>query len=373
MTVASHDRMQGVDPSADKNAHILFWFTQIVGWGLFTLINLAGRQYFVHYHFSELVNSVVLGICLFIITSILRLYYRRQLEGKKLSSSFIHIVGGSIVGGALTMLLFALIILPNQEAIWGMQSKDLWQQLLLGSPMVMFLILVWSTLYVIFKNQQQLKNAQIVQNSLEQSLKVAKLDVLLSQINPHFIFNAINNIRALILEDADKARDMLADLSEVMRYTMQIDKERLIPFCDEIDVVKQYVALNKLQFEDKLQVHFDLEPDTLNLSLPPMILQLLIENAIKHGIGKLKQGGDVVITSKLHDCQWIITVENSGTFPTASNTSTGVGINNIKQRLFLVYADKASFSLKPSSKGVIAVITLPLSLSLNSTVGGSNV
>ncbi|MDC2888472.1 histidine kinase [Psychrosphaera algicola] len=230
MTVASHDRMQGVDPSVDKNAHILFWFTQIVGWGLFTLINLAGRQYFVHYHFSELVNSVVLGICLFIITSILRLYYRRQLEGKKLSSSFIHIVGGSIVGGALTMLLFALIILPNQEAIWGMQSKDLWQQLLLGSPMVMFLILVWSTLYVIFKNQQQLKNAQIVQNSLEQSLKVAKLDVLLSQINPHFIFNAINNIRALILEDADKARDMLADLSEVMRYTMQIDKERLIPF-----------------------------------------------------------------------------------------------------------------------------------------------
>ncbi|MDC2888471.1 sensor histidine kinase [Psychrosphaera algicola] len=128
-----------------------------------------------------------------------------------------------------------------------------------------------------------------------------------------------------------------------------------------------------MQFEDKLQVHFDLEPDTLNLSLPPMILQLLIENAIKHGIGKLKQGGDVVITSKLNDCQWIITVENSGTFPTASNTSTGVGINNIKQRLFLVYADKASFSLKPSSKGVIAVITLPLSLSLNSTVGGSNV
>lgn len=373
MTAASQIRKQNDNLAERGKSHTLFWLMQFLGWGLFTLFNLAARQYFVHFHFSELVNSVVLGCCLFISTSILRRYFHGRLEGKSLSVSFIHLLGGSIVAGVVTMLLFALIILPNQQAIWGTQSNDLWLQLLSGSPVVMFLILVWSIIYAIFKKQQQLKNAQSVQDSLEQSLKVAKLDVLLSQLNPHFIFNAINNIRALILEDADKARDMLANLSEVMRYTMQIDKEKLIHFSDEIDVVKQYIALNKLQFEDKLHVHYDLEPETLNLSLPPMILQLLIENALKHGIGKLKRGGEIVITSKLDDSQWAITVENSGAISTSKSTRTGVGINNIKQRLSLVYADKADFTLKPSLKGVIAVITLPISLGSNSTSGVKNV
>lgn len=340
--------------------NVLFWQLQLGGWTLFTLLNLFARQYFVHFHFSELINSLVLGCCLIISTSALRKYYQRKLKSKSLLTGFMQMFIGSIVTGFITMMLFALVIVPNQEAIFHSSNEQLWQQMLLSSPILMLLILAWSALYAMFKKQQQLKQSQHEQVVLEQSLKVARLDVLLSQINPHFIFNAINNIRALILEDSTKARDMLADLSEVMRYTMKIDKEAHIPFSDEIEVVKQYIALNKLQFEEKLQVRYDLSPETMNLSLPPMILQLLIENALKHGIGKLKQGGEIVITSKLIDTHWQITVENSGTLLTPSAESSGVGVNNIKQRLSLVYGEQSSFTLKPSACGVMACITLPL-------------
>ncbi len=340
--------------------NFLFWQLQLGGWTLFTLLNLAARQYFVHFQFSELMNSLVLGCCLIISTSLLRKYYQRQLKSKSVFASFLTMLIGSIAAGLATMLLFALVIVPNQEAIFQSNNQQLFQQILLGSPMVMFLILAWSALYAMFKKQQQLKQSEQEQVVLAQSLQVAKLDVLLSQINPHFIFNAINNIRALILEDSTRARDMLANLSEVMRYTMQIDKEKVISFSDEIEVVKQYIALNKLQFEEKLQVRYDLSPETMNLSLPPMILQLLIENAIKHGIGKLKQGGEIIITSKLLDSHWQITVVNSGTLLPQSAKNTGVGVNNIKQRLSLVYGDQSSFTLKAKNSQVIASIILPL-------------
>jgi len=344
--------------------NFLFWTIQISGWGIFTLLNLAARQYFVHFHFSELVNSLVLGICLIISTSALRKYYQSKLNTKSLLAGGMQILMASIVTGFTAMLLFALIIVPNQEAIFNTTDQELFQQLILGSPMVMFLILAWSAVYSMFKKQQELKKVQQKQDVLEQSLKVAQLDVLLSQINPHFIFNAINNIRALILEDTHKARDMLADLSEVMRYTMQIDKAKTILFSDELEVVKQYIALNKLQFEDKLQVDYNLAPETLSFSLPPMILQLLIENAFKHGIGKLKQGGKVEITSQVGEGYWTVSVENSGTLSLANTENTsknvGVGINNIKQRLSLVYGENSCFTLKSSPVGVIANIKLPL-------------
>lgn len=349
----------------------LFWLMQFSGWGLFTLLNLAGRQYFVHFHLSELVNSLVLGICLIISTAILRKYYQQKLETKSLLHGLVQMVIGSFIAGLATMLLFALMIVPNQEAIFNTSNQQLFQQILLGSPMVMFLILAWSAVYAIFKKQQHLKQAQQTQEQLEQSLKVARLDVLLSQINPHFIFNAINNIRALILEDANKARDMLADLSEVMRYTMQIEKEKTIAFKDELDVVKQYIALNKLQFEDKLQVHYNLSPETMNFSLPPMILQLLIENALKHGIGRLKQGGEIIITSEVFSTHWTVTVENSGVLlplDDKEKNNTGVGLNNIQQRLSLVYGNKSHFTLQASDIGVIATIQLPFLTKDNHTI-----
>lgn len=343
-----------------KQFNTLFWLLQLGGWSLFTLANLFGRKYFVYFHISELINSLVLGVSLVISTCLLRVFYQRYLKSDKIFHALVQILLGSIVAGLVTMALYAAVIIPNQKAIFNVESDLVWQQILLGLPMIMFLVVAWSALYAAVKKQRLLKQARRRQAFLDRSLKDAQLDVFLSQINPHFIFNAINNIRALILEDSDKARDMLANLSEVMRHTMKIDKTAVVTLSNELEVVKQYVALNKLQFEDKLQVDFNIEQETLCLSLPPMILQLMVENAIKHGIGKLKQGGKIQINSHHKSDMWYISVENSGSYEPPNESGTGIGMNNIKQRLLLVFGQQSQFSVKASEFGVLAQVKIPL-------------
>lgn len=340
----------------------LFWRMQIIGWLVFALLNLAGRGYFIYFHLSELINTLVLTGSLFVSTTLLRWHYRRYLDVSHVLKGLLHIVAASLVSGFVAIAIYAAIIIPNLTYIFKVEAPLVWQQLLLGSPTLLFITLGWSSIYVVFKKQRALKQSQQQQASLKHSLEVAKLDVLLSQVNPHFLFNAINNIRALILEDPHKARAMLADLSEVMRYTMVVDKEALVPLSQELEVVEHYLALNSLQFEDKLKVSLAIDPQTERFPLPTMIVQLLVENAIKHGIGKQRNGGEIAISSQRVDKTWQIKVTNTGQLqPEQSNDHTGIGLTNIRQRLAWQYQDKAALTLQVKGENKVeAIISLPL-------------
>lgn len=338
-----------------------FWPIQIISWSLFVLVNLLGRGYFKYFHLSELANSLALGFSLFCATSVLRFFLKSRLKANSVYLNFGIMILGCAIGGFISIGLYLAIIFPIADSLFAVPMKTLMLQMLMGSPVIFLLVLGWSAIYAVLRNQRIFKRAELKQVALEQSLKSARLDVLLSQINPHFIFNAINNIRALILEDANKARDLLADLSEVMRYTMKVDKESLIAFEDEVEIVGHYVALNKIQLEDKLTVDWQIEPRTSALKIPPMVLQLLVENAIKHGISKIKSGGAIHISTALdkQNNTWQLVVENSGELK-QSSPQTGVGLKNISQRLAIVFEKEACFTLTPSELGVKATVTLPI-------------
>lgn len=337
-----------------------FMVLQLIGWSLFIVFNLASRHYFVHFHVTELVNSLVIGLSLFLVTSILRNYYKRVFDLSSIGKCLGYIFLGSIVGSLTAVVMYSIAIIPNQEYLFGSKFDDITIQILTGIPTILFLLIMWSVVYLVFKKQAALKHAKNEQIKLSNSLKEARLDILLSQLNPHFLFNAINNIRALTLEDNAKARDMLTTLSEVMRYTMQIEKAAEIPLKEELEIIEHYIALNKLQFEEKLEVKLDIDPLSKTLCLPPMILQLLIENAIKHGISKQKEGGIIHISTAVTKSEWLLNIENTGSIKTATDAELHVGLNNIRQRLAINYGDDASFSLEPSKIGVLAQIKLPL-------------
>lgn len=347
-----------------------FWLIQIISWSLFTLVNLLGRGYFKYFHVSELINSVVLGFSLFCATSFLRYFLKKRLKANSVYLNFGVILIGCVIGGFISVFIYIAIIFPFADTFFSIPIEVLSQQMLLGSPVIFFLVLGWSAIYAVLRNQRVFNRTERKQMLLEQSLKSARLDVLLSQINPHFIFNAINNIRALILEDADKARDLLADLSEVMRYTMKVDKESLIALEDEIDIVEHYIALNKIQLEDKLTVNWQVTPETLALNIPPMVLQLLVENAIKHGVSKLKSGGKIDISTSVDNGNnvWHLVVENSGELR-RSESSSGVGLKNISERLALVFGQAASFNIESAPIGVKATATLPICNQNDSSYG----
>ena len=162
-----------------------------------------------------------------------------------------------------------------------------------------------------------------------------------------------------MLEDVSKSREMITCLSEMLRYSLTQNKVDFIPLQEELEMVTNFIQLSKIQFEDRLTYTQTIDNDVLNSNIPPMMLQMLVENAIKHGISNLVEGGKIHLEVSIIQKHLELKVSNTGTIKTNA-TSTKVGLDNIKKRLYLLYKNEANFSLKEENNTVIATIKLPL-------------
>jgi len=221
------------------------------------------------------------------------------------------------------------------------------------------ILLIWITCFIGLKIIIEiLRNGQ-ERLVLKANLKEAKLNALRGQINPHFIFNSLNNIRGLMLEDVPKAREIITRLSDMLRYSLSKSETDKIALNDELKMVDNYLAISKIQLEERLKFEKNILLDTDHIQIPPMIIQMLVENGMKHGITQLKKGGTINLNLKNELNNLIIEVINSGKLNLRSD-STKLGLQNIKQRLSLQY-NNATFNLKEENNCVIATIQIPLS------------
>jgi LytS/YehU family sensor histidine kinase len=193
----------------------------------------------------------------------------------------------------------------------------------------------------------------------ETDLKTAELANLKNQLNPHFLFNAINSIKALTLSDPHLARNALTELSQLLRTSLTMGNEQLVTLETEISFVKDYLFLEKIRYESRLNYAFNIDKNTLSLKIPPMTLQLMVENAIKHGIGRSKAGGEILIQSTFSDNVFGLSVKNSGKLKHSSSlNNTGVGIINLQKRLYFNFKENAKFSVKEVDNQVVASISI---------------
>ena len=199
----------------------------------------------------------------------------------------------------------------------------------------------------------------------EAKINEIRLNHLKSQLNPHFIFNALNSVRALVDEDPVKAKSAITQISNMLRFSLMLDKKQVIDLADELATVKDYLALESIRFEERLQVEYHIEEAAYAYKIPPMMLQTIVENAIKHGISNLVKGGLIEIKCRegLED-ELYIQVKNSGHYEAQSASKRkeeeGHGIDNTQQRLALLYGDKASFRIFNSgSQYVTTEIKIP--------------
>lgn len=194
--------------------------------------------------------------------------------------------------------------------------------------------------------------------------KEIELNHLKSQINPHFFFNALNSIRALVDEDPEKSKNAINYLSGMLRHALSQDKMSLTKVKDEIKTVRAYLNLEVIRFEERLKVSYDISPDSLEILIPPMMVQTIVENGIKHGISQLIQGGVIEIQTYLANDFLIISVRNNGQIHQnieQLSTKGGIGIKNTIKRLEILYGDKASFSIYNSDPThVLSIIKIPL-------------
>lgn len=332
-----------------------YWWCQIIGWSA----NIAISVFFVttfgkpsKAYFLSLLCTCILGI---IVTHIMRLniFFLKVLE-KPLKKQIIYFVVLTIV---FSILLG--IISESVDYLLGYNPERLQkfsrpERLFLSSFNALWLVLIWNMIYYIYHYVESNRRQQLDTLRLEAMVKSLELKTIKSNINPHFIFNALNSIRALVDENPQRARTAITELSNILRSSMQAEKMETVPLQQELDIVKDYLALEHMRFEERLQIEMDIDEDTLNQPIPPMMLQTLVENAIKHGISKQINGGLIRIISDFKNNHHELVVQNSGRLNGSNAMNTeGFGIKSTQDRLNLLYQGKAWFQIHDIPGGLV--------------------
>lgn len=348
---------KGISLSKSK----IYWILQMLGWGAMIAIETVNYTFFIigefkWEYFQQFCIYALLG--LFVTHAYKSLFIQPETFSKPLSQIWVRAFFDALV---ISFFMVFLLFLPysiidftsviSREAIIGF----LGQIMNLGRY-----VLVWIIIYYLYHILKQ--NSEILQQKLllENLAKSAELELLKTQLNPHFLFNALNSIKALVLIDQEKARDAIIKLSELLRFTLNYEKAPLIALNEEINEVIKYLELEQIRFGKRLEVKIVLQEESLEVKVPPAMVLTLAENAIKHGINQLPDGGEILIESKLRGKILIIEVRNSGQLKDTFHL--GIGLDNLQKRLQSLFSDQANFVLDTVTEHqVMAKISFPIS------------
>ncbi|MDP9231071.1 MAG: histidine kinase [Bacteroidota bacterium] len=347
-----------------------YWLFQFVGWGLFALINI-----FFAYSFERLNDAqarwVFFGrLGIFVLLGIFFTHLMRYVVIR--SNTLQKPLEKQILQFLFITVFFALIPATfYMEACNRFNLLNDGEKKFINKPFLLILsgafyffinIIIWNLVYFIYHYVTKSRKQQLDTLQLEALVKELELQTIKAHINPHFIFNSLNSIRALIDENPARARNAITELSNILRSSMQIEKVETVTLEQELNIVKDYLALENMRFEDRLRVEYQINEDTLDQQVPPMMLQTLVENAIKHGISKQIGGGVVKIISDFKNNYHQLSVQNTGHLNGSSNPE-GFGLPSTQIRLSLLYGSKARFAISQITPAMVeARILIPMEI-----------
>jgi hypothetical protein len=332
-----------------------YWTCQILGWGQYSAIALwiAARA-------DGWTPALVVGFALYPFYSIALTHRlraemrRRQWVNFPLGKLVVRLELAALAIGLIQTFLIATVnlVFEGRHSLFFEPLSLLYTGL--GTTWV---TTIWVVLYTVFtiKRQHREKEAQ-----LQLALREAELRALEAQLNPHFLFNCLNSIRGLVVENPAQAQDMITRLANILRHNLHRDVNHTVPLASEVKVVGDYLALESVRFEDRLHVRFAIDPGANQIPIPSMLLQTLVENALKHGIAPLPAGGDLLIRASVERGAMVVEVESTGRLAEPAADSTGVGLDNARERLRILYGDRASLKLRNREDGhVVATVLIP--------------
>lgn len=217
---------------------------------------------------------------------------------------------------------------------------------------------MWGGFFLAFHYHDVSRKAEMDRVRLMAATKELQLSTLRSQLNPHFLFNSFNLLRALVQRDPDAARDSITHLSEMMRHSLSLARCNTISLAQELEFVEAYLALERLRYEERLRIDAEVPDKLRHLPIPPMLLHTLVENAVKYGIDQSLAGVHVRYAIHLADGRLHLRVTNGGRL-VERGSSTGTGLANLRQRLALLYGDEASLEIAERDGQVVAAASWP--------------
>lgn len=343
-----------------KPIRYVYWLAQGLGWSFY--IFLVGLNSYLDDKLTPEVSRLLLAIFAtgIVVTHIIRYII---VNNGWLALS----IGAAIPRMLFTVPLMAVVMAANQVLLSELliADSDVFEKGLtvadgVGIWVSWFIIFTfWTIIYYAAHFFEKSRNEEIKNLRWEAMKSEIELNNLKSQLNPHFMFNSMNSIRALIDENPKLAKEAVTKLSNILRSTLMMGKKRLVTVEDELNVIYDYLKLEGIRYEERLRVIYNVDQASYPCLIPPLMVQTLVENAIKHGISKLTTGGELEIEIKPVDDYLLIRIMNSGNYTGSIENSTGIGINNTVQRLELLFGKQASFNIHNENQRVVAQIKLP--------------
>ena len=337
-----------------KSKH-LYWILQVAGWGFYTLLKDIGAAVVLGLPrlkvTLELVAFSAVGLGL---SHWLRDFVRRHkwtaLSIPKLATRIV--VAGFIVGIPLGIVTQISDLSPLQDPTLELQEyapvsagMTLTVQTALQIVNWAVLYMIWLTIYFAAVGLREYRTGRLKQSELVRALQLAELRLLKSQLNPHFLFNALNTVRSLISDNPPRAQSAVTRLANTLRYTLSSRHDELVTLAQELDIVTDYLELESMRFEDRLRIETDVPANAASVYIPVMLLQTLVENAIKHGIAELPAGGLLRISAVLENKMLNVEIENPRPPAPIPAAGEGVGLSNARDRLRLLFGTRATLDL----------------------------
>jgi two-component system LytT family sensor kinase len=346
-----------------KNLNRYYWLCQIGGWGIISVIIVVANTTVVKP--TVAIDLVYLYTAILVILGLLATHLFRQVIR---SSGWLKLpvekaLPKFLVGILLTCVAASLVrvgIFGVLSLVHARKTPDFFADLMASISEYAILISPWTVIYYFYHYIESSRKQQLDTLKLEALVKELELKTIKAHINPHFIFNALNSIRALIDENPTRARKAVTELSNILRSSMQAEKLETVTFEKELNIVKDYLALEYIRFEERLQVEYEIDEDTLDQPIPPMMLQTLVENAIKHGISRQVDGGKVKIVSDFSGNYHELVIVNTGAL-NGSRDVDGFGLASTKNRLQILFGKKANFDIREiDGNSVQARVLIPV-------------
>jgi hypothetical protein len=335
-----------------------YWLCQLAGWGGLFLVSVATlpfRKEPVGYDIFYTTAMVLLGVALSHLLRIAVLFLLRKPRswpGLLARLAPWIVAAGMVQASLLFWFLYFVPPRPNQaeadEALATQTSLFYVDSLTLHVP----IMTIWAGFYLGLRYYRQYQVTQIERLKLAASVKDAELRALKAQLNPHFLFNSLNTLRALIPRDLAQPREAITLLSELLRASLASGHEETIPLARELETVDNYLALEKLRFENRVRIRREIAPEALSRLVPPFLVQTLVENAVKYGIATREAGGEITLAAAVEKDCLHVRITNPGTIAPAGD-STGLGLANSRARLALLFGPAAALSLTQAAADLV--------------------
>lgn len=335
-----------------------FWKLQILGWAIYgvvmyvTFLTIAADGNFLRLLHIKLFRALT-G---FVLTTGLWLVYRRFGKNQSLTRvTWLVIPCSVLLGVAWTFIEigYFVALTPNFNVPLSLVRAP---RIALDYGMT---VLAWSGLYFGITYWRQWEAERVRSLEAVTLAHLAQLEMLRYQLNPHFLFNALNSIRASIDEDSRQAKRMITEFSEFLRYSLLQRNGETVSLRDEIEAIRNYLSIEKIRFEEKLDVAFDVTPSTENIPVPGFLIHPLVENAVKHGLGGQGEPLRIRVSSKIENRRLTVEVANTGHLKKKpSADGTGTGLDNVRARLERLYPGRHEFTLAENEGWTRAVINL---------------